>query len=164
MMITKRKAITMVPAGLAVASTFPKFAVAQTPKEPPAEITALIDTIFRAFNSKDSALLYSAYAGNLVVIDGFAPYRWIGPNAVAELWTDAEAWAKDLGVEKEHLAYDGMRAWGLVGNRAYASISATLTITLKTGDPIVRSGILTFTFAKLDHGWKAEGHAWGRLS
>jgi ketosteroid isomerase-like protein len=101
-----------------------------------------IDTIFKAFNSKDSALLYSVYAGNLVVIDGFAPYRWIGPDAVAEWWTDAETWAKDLGVEKEDLAFSGIRAWGLVGNRAYASISATLTITLKKGDPIVRPGIL----------------------
>src|SRR5262249_1261822 len=100
----------------------------------------------------------------MVVIDGFAPYRWVGVNAIADWWTDAEAWAKDGGVEKEHLAYDGIGAGGLVGPRAYSSISATLTITLKSGDVIVRPGILTFTFAQLDEGWKAEGHAWGRLS
>jgi hypothetical protein len=68
------------------------------------------------------------------------------------------------GVEKEYLAYNGMTAWGLSGARAYASISATLTITLKNGTQITRPGILTFTFAKLNEGWKAEGHAWGRLS
>lgn len=163
-MITKRKAITLLPAGLVVASSSSRSAMAQTQKEPPAEIMNLINTIFEAFNNKDSAGLYSAYAGNLVVIDGFAPYRWVGPNAVAEWWTDAETWAKDGGVEKEHLAYEGMRAWGLVGSRAYASMSATLTITLKKGDAIVRPGTLTFTFAKLDQGWKSEGHAWSRLS
>jgi ketosteroid isomerase-like protein len=137
-MITKRKAITLIPASLATASSFSKFGVAQTQKEPPAEIMTLIDTVFNAFNTKDCALLYSAYVGNLVVIDGFAPYRWVGPDAVAEWWTDAEAWAKEGGVEKEHLAYDGIRAWGLVG--AYASKAATLTITLKKGDSIHPTG------------------------
>jgi ketosteroid isomerase-like protein len=53
---------------------------------------------------------------------------------------------------------------GVSGNRAYGSISTTLTITLKKGDPIVQPGTLTFTFAKLGDTWKAEGHAWGRLS
>jgi hypothetical protein len=71
---------------------------------------------------------------------------------------------KEGGVEKEYLAYNGMPAWGLSGARAYASISATLTITLKNGTQITRPGTRTFTFAKLNEGWKAEGHAWGRLS
>jgi ketosteroid isomerase-like protein len=169
-MISKRKAITLVTASLVAAASFSKSAVAQTPKEAqgpnalPAEIIALIDTVFKAFNNKDSDLLHSVYAGNVVVVDGFAPYRWTGPNALAEWWADTEKWAKEGGVEKEHLAYNGMPAWGLSGSRAYASISATLTITLKKGTSITRPGILAFTFAKLDEGWKAEGHAWGRLS
>jgi ketosteroid isomerase-like protein len=169
-MITKRKAITLVPASLVAASSFSKSGGAQTPTETqvpnelPPEIIALINTVFKAFNNKDSDLLYSVYAGNVVVIDGFAPYRWTGPNALAEWRADTETWAKDGGVEKEYLAYNGMPAWGLSGARAYASISAILTITLKKGAPITRPGILTFTFAKLDDGWRAEGHAWGRLS
>ena len=134
------------------------------PKELPSEIMALIGTVFKAFNSKSSTLFKSVYGGDVVVIDGFAPFRWIGPNAVAEWWADAEKWAKDGGVEKEHLAFKGILAWGLSGNRAYASISATLTITLKKGGPIIRPGTLTYTFAKLGDVWKAEGHAWGRLS
>jgi ketosteroid isomerase-like protein len=169
-MITKRKAITLLPGSLVVASSFSKSGVAQTPKETqgpnelPAEIIALISTVFKAFNSKDFDLLYSVYAGNVVVVDGFAPYRWIGPKALAEWWADTETWAKEGGVEKEYLAYNGMPAWGLSGARAYASISATLTITLKNRTQITRPGILAFTFAKLNEGWKAEGHAWGRLS
>jgi hypothetical protein len=97
-----------------------------------------------AFNSKDFALLKRIYGDNLVIV--------------------AVTWAKDGGVESEHLSSQGIRAWGVSGDRAYASISATLTITLKRGEPIIRPGILTFTFGKLDEGWKAEGHAWGRLS
>jgi len=134
------------------------------PEELPTEIVALIDTAFKAFNSKNSALFKSVYGGNVVVTDGFAPFRWIGPNALADCWADAEKRAADGSVEKEHLAFKGILAWGLRGNRAYASISATLTITLKKGDPIIRPGTLTYTFAKLGDVWKAEGHAWGRLS
>ena len=137
---------------------------AQKAQEPPADIVARVDTVFKAFNSKDFTLLKSAYAGDLVIIDGFAPYRWIGPNALDAWWADTEKWAKDGGVDSEHLSSQGIRAWGVVGDRAYASISATLTIKLKKGEPIVRPGILTFTFGKLGEMWKAEGHAWGRLS
>jgi len=48
--------------------------------------------------------------------------------------------------------------------RAYASVSATLTIKLIKGEPIIRPGTLVYTFGKLSNVWKAEGHAWGRLS
>ena len=120
--------------------------------------------MFKAFNSKDFDLLKSVYAGNLVIIDGFAPYRWIGPNALDEWWADTEWWAKNGGVESERLSYQGMLASGVTGARAYASVSATLTIQLTKGEPIIRPGTLVFTFAKLGELWKAEGHAWGRLS
>jgi hypothetical protein len=109
-------------------------------------------------------LLKSVYAGNLTIIDGFGRYRWIGPNALDEWWADAEKWAKDGGVESEHLSSQGIRAWGMSGDRAYASLSATLTIKLIKGEPIDRPGTLTSTFGKVGETWKAEGHAWGPLS
>jgi ketosteroid isomerase-like protein len=170
MTTTRRKAITLFPTCMVAASGFSPFGVAQIREgaqnapDPPADIVAVIDTVFRAFNSKDFALLKSVYGDNLVIIDGFGRYRWIGSNALAEWWADAETWAKDGGIESEHLSSQGIRAWGVGGDRAYASVSATLTIKLKKGEPIVRPGILTFTFGKLGERWKAEGHAWGRLS
>jgi ketosteroid isomerase-like protein len=134
------------------------------PKELPADILALIDTVFKAFNSKNSILLNSVYGGDVVIVDGFAPYRWSGPKALDKWWADAKTWAEVGGVEKEHLAHKGILAWGLSGSRAYVSISATLTITLKKGKPVIRPGTLTYTFAKSGEVWKAEGHTWGRLS
>jgi ketosteroid isomerase-like protein len=169
MRISRRKAVALLPISMAAASGFSRLAMAQArdatrpAQPPPADIAALIDSVFKAFNSKDFALLKSVYAGNLVIIDGFAPYRWVGPNALDEWWADAEKWAKDGGVESEHLSSQGTRAWGVSGPRAYLSLSATLTIKLNEGEPIVRPGTLTFTFAKLGDMWKAEGHAWGRL-
>ncbi|PWT94595.1 MAG: hypothetical protein C5B55_02390 [Blastocatellia bacterium] len=131
---------------------------------PPDEIIALIDTVFTAYNSKNLALISGVYGNEVVIVDGFAPFRWSGPNALNNWWTDAERWLQAGGVEHEHLANEGVKAWGLSGDRAYASISAILTITLKKGEQIIRPGTLTYSFAKTGEGWKAEGHTWGRLS
>jgi hypothetical protein len=76
MLLTRRKAIALFPTSMVAATVFSQFGVAQTregaqnPQEPPTDIVALVDTVFRAFNSKDSTLLKSVYAGNLVIIDG----------------------------------------------------------------------------------------------
>lgn len=140
----------------------------QTPNEPqkeaPAEIKALIETALGAFNDKNLTLFNSTFGGDVVIVDGFAPYRWLGPNAQSRWWADAETWAKDLGVLGEHISIQEILHWQVVGTRAYAVISATLTITLRKGEPITRPGILTYTFVKLGEDWKAEGHTWGRLS
>jgi ketosteroid isomerase-like protein len=133
-------------------------------KELPREVTALIARVFEAYSRKNFPLLKSVYRGNVVIVDGFAPFRWVGRNALDKWWTDVKRWVKAGGVEKEHLAYEAIRAWGLSGNRAYATVSATLTITLSQGKPIIRPGILTLTFARRGKTWKAEGHTWSRLN
>lgn len=51
------------------------------PNEPPVEITALIKTALDGFNDKNSARYNSAFGGDVVIVDGLAPYRWTGPNA-----------------------------------------------------------------------------------
>jgi len=134
------------------------------PDELPDEITALIHTVFEAFNSKNFELMKGVYHDDVVIVDGFGSFRWIGPSALNQWWAEAEKWAQEGGVEKEHLANQGILAWGLNGNRAYASISAVLTITLKNGNQIVRPGTLTYSFARAGDRWRAEGHTWGRLS
>src|SRR5215471_4244711 len=116
--------------------------------EPPGDIIALINTVFDAFNTRNPALMRAVYADDVVIVDGFAPFRWIGTNALNDWWADAEKWALDGGVENEHLANQGVLAWGLSGNRAYVSISAILTITLKKGERIIRPGTLTYSFTR----------------
>jgi len=130
----------------------------------PEEIMALIDTVFKAYNAKDRALMSSLYGDEVAIVDGFAPFRWSGPDAFNNWWAGAEKLLQAGGVESEHLANQRIKAWGLSGNRAYAAISAVLTLTLKKGEQIIRPGTLTYTFAITGTGWKAEGHTWGRLS
>jgi hypothetical protein len=58
--------------------------------EPPSEIKALIDKVLEGFNSKNASLYESAFGGEVVIIDGIAPYRWTGPNAQGRWFADAE--------------------------------------------------------------------------
>jgi ketosteroid isomerase-like protein len=133
------------------------------PNEAPAEIKAVIDKALDGFNSKDSAMYNSAFSGDVVIVDGMAPYRWTGSNAQARWFSDAEKWAHDLGVADENIAYDKIVRADAVGTHAYVVLSATLSFTLK-GQSGSRLGILTFTLAKQGAEWKIESQAWGRLS
>lgn len=131
--------------------------------ELPSEIKALIDNLVGGFNNKDSALYNSAFGGEVVVIDGMAPYRWTGPNAQGRWFADAEKWAHDLGVADENIAYDKVVRADVVDSHAYIVLSANLSFTLK-GQRASRLGILTFTLVKQGGKWKIESQAWGRLS
>jgi hypothetical protein len=57
MTLTRRKAIALLPTSIVAALGFFQFGMAQTTEgaqntpAPPAEIVALIDTVFKAFNS-----------------------------------------------------------------------------------------------------------------
>ena len=133
------------------------------PKKVPAEIETLIHSVLIAFNSKDSVLYSSAFGGDVVILDGMAPYRWTGPNAQRRWFADAEDWAHDLGVIDRNIAYDRIVHAEVVGGHAYVVLSATLSFALK-GQRGSRRGILTFTFTKQGYEWKVESQAWGRLS
>ncbi|HXJ88720.1 MAG TPA: nuclear transport factor 2 family protein [Candidatus Binatia bacterium] len=133
------------------------------PTELPNEIKTVIDKLLSGFNNKDSALYSSAFGGEVVVIDGMAPYRWAGPNAQGRWFADAEKWAHDLGVADENIGYDKVIRADVVDKHAYVVLSANLSFTLK-GQRASRLGILTFTLAKQGGEWKIESQAWGRLS
>lgn len=133
-------------------------------QEPSKEIKAVVDSVLGAFNGKDSKLFNDSFGGEVAIIDGFAPFRWTGPNAQARWWTEAERWGEDLGVASEHISVEKTLHCQVVGTRAYTVLSATLTIGLKKGESIIRPGILIYTLIKLGGEWKAESQTWGRLN
>ena len=104
------------------------------PNELPREIKVLIDNLIGGFNNKDFALYNSAFAGDAVVIDGIAPYRWTGSNAQDRWLSDALKWLHDFGVESENLVCDKIVHAAVVGTYAYADE------------------------------WKIGSQAWGRLN
>jgi len=131
--------------------------------ELPGEIKGPIDTVLRAFNTKQFASFTSVFAPEATIGDGFAPFRWAGSDAPARWWKDAEKWAHELNVASEHIAVQAIHHSQIVGTRAYAVLSATLTITLQKGQPIRRPGILVYTLVRIGEEWKVESQTWGRL-
>ena len=125
------------------------------PDDARAEIIALINSALDAFNRKDFATFEQTFRGTVVIIDGFAPFRWGAPDAASRWWADAETWAKAGGVLGEHISLQEIRYVEVNDSRAYAVLSATLTITLKAAEPVERPGILVYTFARHDDGWKS---------
>src|SRR5215470_1313227 len=134
------------------------------PSELPSEIKAVVDRLVGGFNKKDHALYNSAFAGDAIVVDGIAPYRWTGSNAQARWLFDAEKWLHNFGVESENLVCDKVVHGSVVGTYAYVVISATLFLKLKGGETTSRPGLLTLTFAKQDDEWKVGSQTWGRMS
>src|SRR5262249_52889375 len=127
----------------------------------PAEIQNLIETHIRGFNTQDNNLLFSVFGDTAIIIDGIAPYRWLNPNAPAKWMADVDIWRKNLGVTKEEFVYE-MGFSVVEGSSAYAVISGTLTVTLKSPPTLQTAGLLAYTFAKRDGVWKMESQAWGR--
>ena len=68
--------------------------------------------------------------------------------------------AEELGVASEHISVEKTLHCQVVGTRAYAVLSATLTIGLKKGESIIRPGILIYTLIKLGGEWKAQSQTW----
>src|SRR5215472_15792014 len=100
------------------------------PSELPAEIKAVIDKALDGFNSKNAAIYESAFGGDVVVVDGIAPYRWTGPNAQGRWFADAEKWAHDLGVTDEKIAYENIADYQVVGTNANVVLPATHSFAL----------------------------------
>lgn len=128
----------------------------------PSEIQTLIENNISGFNTQDTGLFLSVFGDTAIIIDGIAPYRWLNPNAAANWLADVARWREGLEVSHEHLSYE-MGFWNIEGSYAYAVIAGTLTITLK-GQPIVRTGTLSYTFSKHGQEWKIDAQAWGRTS
>jgi hypothetical protein len=115
-----------------------------------------------AFNTQNDERFLSVFGPTAIIIDGIAPYRWLGPNAPASWLADVKQWRARLGVTYEHLAYE-MGFCTTEGASAYAVIAGTLTVVIKD-EPTVRTGTMAYTFAKRDGLWKIEAQAWGRTS
>jgi hypothetical protein len=127
---------------------------------PPKEIQTLIDNHVNGFNTQNIELFTSVFGDTAIIIDGFAPYRWLNPNAPANWLADVAKWRKDFEVTYEHLSYE-MGFWNVEGSDAYAVIAGTLNVTIK-GQTVARTGTLAYTFSKHGEVWKIDAQAWRR--
>lgn len=128
----------------------------------PCALKSLVEAHIMGFNTQDNEPFLSVFGDSAIVIDGIAPYRWIGPNPPAQWLADVEKWRTGLGVTDEHLAYE-LGFWNVEGPHAYAVLTGMLTVAI-AGQSVVRTATLAYTFANRLGVWKIEAQAWGRTS
>lgn len=147
----KRSALLLLT-GLLLAA----IAAAAAPGEPMTPIRQFID----GFNSGDTKTAYAAYAaGNIIIIDEFAPHRWSGPDA-AHRWAAAyDKHASATGVTDGHVSYQDPTRVESDGQHAYVVIPTVYTYKEK-GKAMVEEGQMTYALRNGASGWKILGWTW----
>jgi len=131
-------------------------AATSAPNDPSAPIRQFID----GFNSGDTKSAYASYAaGEISIVDEFAPHRWLGPNA-AHRWAAAyDRHAAATGVTDGHVSYREPTRTEVEGAVAYV-VMPTLYTYKEHGKPMVEEGQITVTLRNGAGGWKITGWTW----
>lgn len=128
---------------------------AQTP-----DVTAPISQFIDGFNTGDTKSAFAAYsAGNIAIIDEFAPFNWVGPNAAHGWADDFQKMAEATGVTDGKVKYGKPKRTEITGDAAYVIIPTVYTFKQK-GKPLVEEGQMTFVLHSESSAWKIAAWTW----
>jgi ketosteroid isomerase-like protein len=126
----------------------------------PADVTAPIRQFIDGFNKGDVNSAYAAYAtGDIVIVDEFAPHRWVGPHAPQEWAADYEKHAQATGVTDGIVKYGAPTRTEIEGDVAYVVVP-TIYNYKEHGRPLTEEGQMTFVLHTEAGGWKISGWTW----
>ena len=126
----------------------------------PADVTAPIRQFIDGFNKGDVNSAYAAYAtGDIVIVDEFAPHRWVGPHAPQEWAADYEKHAQATGVTDGIVKYGAPTRTEIEGDVAYVVVP-TIYNYKEHGRPLTEEGQMTFVLHAEAGGWKISGWTW----
>lgn len=147
-----KKVFLTLLAGIALAPA----AIAATPGDVTLPIRQFID----AFNGGDAKSVFATYAaGDIMIVDEFAPHRWMGPHA-AEDWAAAyDKHAQATGVTDGRVTYGKATRVEIEGNDAYVVIP-TVYLYKEHGKPLVEEGQITAVLHAEGGAWKMRGWTW----
>lgn len=127
---------------------------------PAGDVTTPIHQFIDGFNSGDVKSAYAAYAaGDVAIIDEFAPHRWLGPNAPQAWAADYDKHAKASGVSDGIVKYGEPTRTEIEGDVAYVIVPTVYTYK-EHGQPIAEEGQMTFSLQGGAGGWKISAWTW----
>lgn len=104
------------------------------------DLTAPIHQFLDGFNTGNVKSAYAAYAaGDITIVDEFAPHRWVGPKAPQAWAADYDKHAQATGVSDGVVKYGQPTRTEVEGNVAYVIIP-TVTFTRNTANQPPRKG------------------------
>lgn len=124
------------------------------------EVTAPIRQFIDAFNRGDTKAAFATYAaGSILIVDEFAPHRWIGPHAPQEWIADYDKHAQATGVTDGRVTYGKPTRTEIEGDLAYV-IMPTVYLYNEHGKPLVEEGQITVVLHKEKGAWKMSSWTW----
>ena len=121
--------------------------------------TATVSEFINSFNKGDAKAAEATHTADAVIIDEFAPHRWVGPGAF-QAWSAAlDKDGKAKGQSNQHVGLGKADRVLVDGDSAYVVVPATYTYKEK-GKPIVETAHMAFSLAKGADGWKINGWTW----
>jgi hypothetical protein len=125
-----------------------------------ADLTAPIHQFIDGFNTGDVKSAYAAYAnGDIVIVDEFAPHRWIGADA-PQGWAAAyDKHARSTGVSDGFVKYGEPTRSEVENDVAYVIIPTTY-LYKQNGKPTTEEGQMTFVLHAEAGGWKISAWTW----
>jgi Domain of unknown function (DUF4440) len=127
---------------------------------PPVDVTVPIRQFIDGFNKGDVKSAYAAYAaGDIIIVDEFAPHRWVGPNAPQQWAADYDKHAQATGVTDGIVKYGAPTRSEIEGEVAYVVVPTVYNYK-EHGRPITEEGQMTFVLRAESGGWKISGWTW----
>jgi ketosteroid isomerase-like protein len=143
-----------------IAITVSLLAAAAATAAPAADVSAPIRQFIDGFNHGDAKTAFAAYApGDIVIVDEFAPHRWIGPRAAQAWAADYEKHARATGVSDGSVSYGEVTRAEIEGDLAYVIVPTVYTYK-EHGQPIAEEGQMTFVLHSGPAGWKIASWTW----
>ena len=119
-----------------------------------------ITKFIAAIDAGDAAATAATMTKSQSITDEFAPYHWVGPNALSQWFAGDVADMKAHDVTDATVAIDKPLTLSITGEHAYAVISATYSYAQK-GKKTVEKAIFTMSLEKTGAGWLIGSWSYG---
>jgi len=126
----------------------------------PKDVTTPIRQFIDGFNTGDTKSAFAAYAaGDITIVDEFAPHLWTGPHAAQDWAAEYDKHAKATGVTDGKVTYSAPTRTEIEGDLAYV-VMPTKYVYKENGKPLVEEGHITVVLHAEAGGWKMRGWTW----
>jgi len=127
---------------------------------PANDLMAPIRQFIDGFNTGDTKSAYAAYAaGDVAIVDEFAPHRWLGRDAAHKWAADFDKHAAAARITDGLVKYGEPTRTETEGDVAYVIVPTVYTYK-EQGKPMAEEGQMTFVLKRDAGNWKISAWTW----
>lgn len=130
----------------------------------PDDVAKSLYQFIDAFNNGNMSAAYDTYAaGDVTIVDEFAPHLWIGPHAARDWAAAYDKHAQATGVSDGRVTYKKATRIEVEGDVAYV-IVPTVYLYKEHGKAMQEEGQITAVMHKEQGGWKIRSWTWSGVT